>query len=274
MMKIFCLFLACFFASSGYCAEVFQWLDSQGKRHYSDRPHQDAEILTIHPGYSYYNVRKVYDGDTVLLTNGQKVRFLGINTPEVEGRNKSAEPGGEEAKNWLSGQLKNKKIRLESDVEKKDKYGRLLAHVFTEDGAHLNLELVKAGLAAVNIHPPNLKYVDTLLTVQEKAENARRGLWAYKHYASQPFTQLQGSDYKGWKRVIGVVKQIKQTRRNIYLQFSDDFSIKIERRFKDLFPTLDRYRGGKIEVRGWLNKSKNRYTMLVRHPSSIIKKTE
>lgn len=268
-MKILLLIAAFFFPSSVFCAEVFQWIDSQGKRHYSDRPHQDAEILTIHPGYSYQKVKKVYDGDTVLLMNGQKVRFLGINTPEVEGRHKSAEPGGEEAKNWLSGKLENKKIRMEKDVEKKDKYGRLLAHVFTEDGTHLNLELVKAGLATVNIHPPNLKYVGEFLAMQEIAENAEHGLWANQHYASQSFTQLPGSKYKGWKRITGVVNNIKQTGRNIYLQFSDDFSIKIERRFEDLFPDMESYLGKKIEVRGWLKKSKTRYTMLIRHPGGI-----
>jgi len=271
MMKILLMIAVFVIESSAFCAEVFQWVDNQGKRHYSDRPYRNAEILTINPGYSYQKVRKVYDGDTVLLMNGQKVRFLSINTPEVAGRNKEAEAGGEEAKNWLVRKLKNKKIRLERDVEKKDKYGRLLAHVFTEDGMHLNLELVKEGLATANIYPPNLKYVDEFLAVQEEAENARRGLWAYKQYATQPFTQLQHGNLKGWKRVTGMVKNIKQTRRNIYLQFSDNFSIKINRRAKDLFPDLEQYRGKKVEVRGWLHKSKNRYTMLVRHPSSIIK---
>jgi len=268
-MKIFLLIAVFVVESSAFCAEVFQWVDNQGRRHYSDRPHQNADILTINPGYSYQKVRKVYDGDTVLLMNGQKVRFLGINTPEVAHRDKEADAGGEEAKKWLIRKLKNKRIRLERDVEKKDKYGRLLAYVITEDGIHLNLELVKEGLATANIYPPNLKYVDEFLAAQDRAENARRGLWAYQQYASQPFTQLQQGNLRGWKRVTGVIKNIKQTRRNIYLQFDDNFSIKIKRWAMDLFPELEQYRGKKVEVRGWLHKSKGKITMLVRHPGSI-----
>ncbi len=270
MMKFFLLIVVFVVDSSAFCAEVFQWLDNQGRRHYSDQPHHNAEILTINPGYSYQKVRKVYDGDTVLLMNGQKVRFLGINTPEVAHRNEKAQVGGEEAKKWLQKKLKNTKVRLERDVEKKDKYGRLLAYVFTEDGIHLNLELVKKGLATANIYPPNLKYVDAFLAAQEKAENARRGLWAYRQYSSQPFTRLQNGNLQGWKRVTGVIKKIKYTRKNIYLQFSDNFAIKINRRTKYLFPDLEQYRGKKVEVRGWLHKSKGRITMLVRHPGNIV----
>ena len=101
-------------------AKIFHWLDDNGQKHFSDKSHQGAQTFQLNAGYSYYSVKKVYDGDTILLSNGNKVRFLGINTPEVEGRNKQAQAGGDEAKQWLVNQLKGTKVRLEKDVEKQE----------------------------------------------------------------------------------------------------------------------------------------------------------
>ena len=250
-------------------AEIFQWIDGSGNKHFSDRPHPDATTLRINPGYTYYDVKKIYDGDTILLANGKKVRFLGINTPEVEGRNKAVQAGGEEAKHWLQKKLKNKRVRLLKDIEKQDKYGRLLAHIFTEDKQHINLELVKSGLASVNIHPPNLKYTDELLKAELQAERYRLGIWNYKEYAPKPVNQITQARFKGWQRVVGQIKNIRHTRKYSYLNLSDNFGVKIEKKTTGLFPELESYVGKKVEVRGWINKNKNRYSMFIRHPSQI-----
>ncbi|MFW5444162.1 MAG: thermonuclease family protein [Methylococcaceae bacterium] len=253
-------------------ADVFQWVDNNGNKHFSDRPHPGSKILHISPGYTYYQVKKVYDGDTVLLTNGQKVRFLGINTPEVEGRHKLAQIGGKEAKLWLQQKLKNTKIRLEKDVEKKDKYGRLLAHVFTEDKQHINLQLIEKGMATVNIHPPNLKYTDDLLLAEKKAEHNRLGIWGYKEYAPKQLSQFNQSSTKGWQRIMGRIKNIQQGRKYIYLNLSDTFTLKIKQKGSELFPKLESYLNKQVEARGWIKKHKSRYSMLIRHPSAIIQR--
>lgn len=253
--------------SSTAVAEVYQWVDQNGRRHYSDRPHAGSEVVDIDPGHAYYRVKRVFDGDTVLLENGQKVRFLGVNTPEVEGRNKAAEPGGIEAKRWLESQLRGRKVWLQAGVEKQDKYGRLLAHVFTDEGVHLNLELVKNGLATVNIHPPNLRYSDEFLAQEALAEDKKLGIWADPQYQATPFDEIR--DSRGWKRVVGVVMGIKETRKYVYLQFSKDFSIKIKKADRALFQDWRSYRGKRIEARGWLNKSKRAYMMSVRHPGAL-----
>ncbi len=254
--------------SSSVAAEVYRWSDRLGQKHYSDRPHREADIVNVRSGYTYHRVKRVFDGDTLLLANNQRVRLLGINTPEVEGRNKSAEPGGEEARRWLSETLAGNKVRLETDVEKKDKYGRLLAHVFSEQGRHLNIELVGRGLATVNIHPPNLRYSEQLLTAEANAYQAGLGLWRNTYYTARSFRDIRGT--KGWKRVVGTVNKIKEGRRYVYLQFSDNFSIKIEKSARELFPDLNSYLGKKVEARGWLNKSKKRYSVHVRHPGNIV----
>lgn len=250
-------------------AEIFQWTDQYGNKHYSDKSHQGAKTLQISKEYSFYQVKKVYDGDTVLLRNGKKVRFLGINTPEVEGRNKSAQAGGEAAKKWLQNKLKNKKIRLEKDVEKKDKYGRLLAYIFTEDKQNINLELVKRGLATVNIHPPNLKYSNELLAAESNAEKGGLGVWRYSDYAVKSASKIKGSRFKGWQRVTGTVRDIHQSRKYIYLNLTDTFALKIQRSSKAYFPDIDSYLGKVIEGRGWINKNKSRYNMFIRHSSAI-----
>ncbi|WP_349431574.1 thermonuclease family protein [Methylomarinum sp. Ch1-1] len=267
MKKRWCCVLGLLMQSVTVSADIYLWVDDQGRRHYSDRPRQGAEVVDLRPGYSYYRVKHVFDGDTVQLMNGQKVRLLGINTPEVDGRYKSAEPGGNEAKRWLSARLANKKIRLETDVEKRDKYRRWLAHLFTEQGQHLNLELVRRGLATVNIHPPNLRYSRQLLAAEAQAEKAGVGLWADPHYARRSYQAAR--DTRGWQRVAGTVKEIKRTRKNIYLLFSADFAIKIARQNNDLFPESGVYLGRRLEVRGWIHHSGKRYTMPVRHPGSI-----
>jgi endonuclease YncB( thermonuclease family) len=262
--------LLCLLAlTDGVVAEVFEWTDDHGKRHYSDKAHDNAKILKVEAGTAYYRVEKVYDGDTILLSDGRKIRFLGVNTPEVAGRNKAEEAGGEQAKAWLKQQLEHKKVALQGDVEKQDKYQRTLAYVFTEDKRHINLELVKRGLAAVNIYPPNLKYVDALLAAQQTAEQAGLGLWGDEEYAPQPFQNLNDDNYHGWKRITGQIRSVKQTARNSYLQFSDNVAVQVDNQFAGLFPPLQSYVGKTVEARGWVHKSRDRFALLVRHPGEI-----
>lgn len=249
--------------------DVFEWVDQQGRHHYSDRSQAEAKVLKVAPSASYYVVEKVFDGDTILLSDGQKVRFLGINTPEVAGRNKSAEAGGSQAKDWLRQQLEGRKVRLEADVEKQDKYQRTLAYVFTEDKRHMNLELVKQGLAAVNIYPPNLKYVEALLAAQQHAESAGLGIWSRPEYAPQSFDALDDENYHGWKRIVGSIRALKQTRKYSYLQFSDKVSVRIENDRLSLFPALQNYVGKTLEARGWVGKSAGRFVVQIRHPGEL-----
>ena len=252
-------------------ADIFQWQDSKGNTHYSDQPHQGAKTLKIEPGYSFTQVKKVYDGDTILLANGNKIRLLGINTPEIEGRYKSvSEAGGEAAKQWLKKTILKQKVRVEIDVEKHDKYSRILAHVFTADKQHINLELVKNGYASVNIHPPNLKYTAELLAAQKKAEQTQLGIWSHTEYSPKHFSTINRSNYKGWHRIKGKVQSISQTRKYISLTLSDAFSLKINKKSLELFSDLGDFIDAEIEVRGWINKQKKRYTIYIRHPSQIV----
>lgn len=251
-------------------AEIFVRELPDGRVQYSDQAYPGSKQVSVDPGYSYYTVSKVFDGDTLLLQNGLKVRLLGINAPEVEGRHKPAEPGGDAAKTGLTEILAEEKIRLQPDLEKKDKYGRTLAHVFAHDGKHINLELVKRGLATVSIYPPNLAYTDQLLLAQREAETAERGLWRLKAYQTKSFVAIDDTNYRGWHRVIGRVAAVKNGRKYSYLEFSPRFGVAIANQFLPLFPDLNRYVGNEVEVRGWISRKRQHFTMFVRHPSSII----
>lgn len=250
-------------------AEVYEWQDAKGNTHFSDRSVADAKVVDIKPGYDFYRIKTVYDGDTVVLEDGRKVRLLGINTPEVQHRDKMADAGGDEAKRWLIAKLQNTKVRLETDAEKTDKYDRTLAHLFTEKKEHINLQLAAAGLAEVSIYPPNLLYVDELVKAQNQAEQNKLGIWRRPEYAAMPVSSLTEAGHTGWTRLVGKVVNVRNTRKSIYLEFSDSFEARIESKWVDLFPDLNAYVGKNVEVRGWLNKNRGKFSMLIRHPSAI-----
>ncbi|CAB1276999.1 thermonuclease family protein [Candidatus Nitrosacidococcus tergens] len=254
-------------------AAIYEWTDAEGVTHYSDRPHPDAKEIQVkvdNPSHHEYEVESVHDGDTIRLKGGEKVRLLGINTPEIESRFRSAEPGGDEARDWLKFQLEGKKITLEFDKEKRDHYQRLLAHIFTLDGTHINLRLVEEGLAIVSLIPPNFKYSSQLTQAQNKAEATKLGIWNMAAYTPQPITKLAAEKYeKGWQRYWGTPAKIKQTQKYSYLVFNKNIDIRIPQKQLSYFDPLENYLEKKIEVRGWVNRRQNHYSILVNHPSSL-----
>jgi micrococcal nuclease len=138
-------------------------------------------FLLMTAGYSdaqtWYRVKWVNDGDTIVLTNGQRVRYIGINTPEIDYENQKAQPFGYEARSFNKKLVLSQKIRLEFDRERHDRFGRLLAYVFLPDGSFLNERLLENGLAFYLYRRPNVKYDNRLLKAQQDAMKAQKGLW-------------------------------------------------------------------------------------------------
>lgn len=276
-MKIRLLWVLLLSLSGWAHAQIYEWQDADGRKHFSDRPVAGAKtvdnpnIVDVKPSNVFFRVKTVYDGDTVVLEDGRKIRLLGINTPEIRHRDKPADAGGDEAKRWLVDKLKNTKVRLETGAEKTDAYGRTLAHLFTENKEHINLQLVAEGLASVSIFPPNLGYVSELVQAQDKAERAKLGIWGRQEYATMPATALTEAGHQGWTRLVGKVVDIRNTGKSVYLKFSDMVDARIQSQWLELFPDVNGYLGQTVEVRGWLNKNKEHWTMLIRHPSAIKK---
>lgn len=124
-----------------------------------------------------HKVKRVIDGDTIELENGEKVRLIGIDTPETVHPSKDVEYYGKEASDFTKRMLEGKQVEIEFDIQKRDKYGRLLAYVYLEDGTFINAELLKQGYATISTYPPNIKYVDEFTRLQREARENDRGLW-------------------------------------------------------------------------------------------------
>ncbi len=134
-------------------------------------------ILVIVPAVSsgqadplHGTVQRIYDGDSILLSDGRKVRYLGINAPE------RGQPYSAKSRALNEQLVRGSRVRLELDRQERDRYGRTLAHVW-KDGTMVNERLVREGFAHVWVIPPNLKHYDRLLAAQREARSARRGIW-------------------------------------------------------------------------------------------------
>jgi endonuclease YncB( thermonuclease family) len=128
-------------------------------------------------GADWATVRHVNDGDTVLLTDGRRVRYIGVDTPEIDHDGGRAEPFGYAAREANRKMVGTRNIRLVTDREARDRYGRLLAYVYLPDGQMVNVELLQRGLAVVLFKRPNVSRFSELLAAQREAMSARRGLW-------------------------------------------------------------------------------------------------
>ena len=122
-------------------------------------------------------VRFVIDGDTIVLADGRTVRYIGIDAPEIDHDGRGGEPFGDEARRFNEKLVEGSPVRLEFDRERRDRYGRLLAHVFTADGRSVAEAILAAGLAHVLPKKPNLKHGRRLLDVQRLAMERGVGKW-------------------------------------------------------------------------------------------------
>ncbi|MFH0732960.1 MAG: thermonuclease family protein [Candidatus Omnitrophota bacterium] len=131
-----------------------------------------------------YSVSTVIDGDTVILSNGEHVRYIGIDTPETRKKVNGAweyvpEPFAAEASDLNKNLVEGETVTLEFDKELRDKYGRLLAYVFIRDKM-VNEELLLGGYAKLLIIAPNTKYADRLKKAQSAAQDLKKGIWSLK----------------------------------------------------------------------------------------------
>jgi micrococcal nuclease len=141
-------------------------------------------LVIVLPGWSAPaavggTVVRIVDGDTIHVRIGgrlERVRYIGVNTPEVHHPTKGEEPGGREAAEVNRRLVTGQAVRLELDVQERDRYGRLLAYVWVGN-VMINAELVRLGYAQVMTIPPNVRYQAMFLKLQREAREAGRGLW-------------------------------------------------------------------------------------------------
>ena len=139
--------------------------------------------------FEKFELQEVIDGDTIRINyNGksEKVRFLLVDTPETNHETLGEQPYGPEAKQFVKQLLEGQHtVYLEFDVSYRDKYKRLLAYVYTEDGISIQEQLLQNGFARVAyIYDPNTKHVDWFKSIQKTAQKSSTGIWSVEDYVT------------------------------------------------------------------------------------------
>ena len=121
-------------------------------------------------------VTQVLDGDTVLTAGGETIRLIGMDAPEEN------TPYCRAARDALAALVEGQRVRLVYGRERRDRYGRSLAHVYVSSGSAAETlaagELLRRGLASYYGVPPNLSRRRLLVEAQREAVEARRGIWS------------------------------------------------------------------------------------------------
>ncbi|MEI6533442.1 MAG: thermonuclease family protein [Candidatus Roizmanbacteria bacterium] len=130
------------------------------------------------------HVKRVIDGDTIELDNGEKVRYIGMNAPEIQHGKNKAECYGNEATQKNKELVEGKTIKMEKDISERDKFGRLLRYVYLPNDASpssvlfINAYLVEQGYARAKAFKPDLTYIPYIKSVETIAKEKNIGLWS------------------------------------------------------------------------------------------------
>ncbi len=126
-------------------------------------------------------VVRVVDGDTIhvqLPDRREKVRYIGVDTPETRDPRRGVQCFGKAASEFNARLVGSERVRLELDVQQRDRYGRLLAYVYrVRDGLFVNADLARGGYAQPLTIPPNVRFAERFAALARAAREAGRGLW-------------------------------------------------------------------------------------------------
>lgn len=271
---LFALFIL-LFSHAVLTQEVYRWQDEAGKTQYSDTPpsHLNSpQPLTLYSGRALYVVEKVVDGDTIIVKGGGRVRLLGINTPEIAHRQHAAEPLGDRAHQRLEQLLRDKKVYLEFDQQRRDRFKRLLAHITLEDGSNINEQLLREGLARALFLQPNMKHLQDYFRIEAVAQKEKRGLWALPEFQIRPANKAQQC-IKHFCRLRGKVRRVETKQQYTYLQLAGELQVAIHnQRLPQLLnagihPAA--LKGKTIIVRGWIGQRKGKPIINIQHNLQI-----
>lgn len=212
-------------------------------------------------------VASVVDGETLTLTDGRKVRLLGVKAPAAPLGWKGEDPWPfvAKSKQALDRMTSGATVELRFDARRQDRHGHVLAHLFmTKDGKPLWLQeaLVAQGFARVYSLPEARACVGALLEIEREAREARRGLWRSWAYRVQDAGDPKrlGRLTRTYQFVEGTVHALGEGRKLLYVNFAEDwrsdFTIMIERKSLAGFEAegldLGQLPGKRVRVRGWL----------------------
>ncbi|MEH6470151.1 MAG: thermonuclease family protein [Halopseudomonas sp.] len=200
------------------------------------------------------DIAKVYDGDTLRLTDGRKVRLIGINTPELGRDGQPDQPLAAEATSFARQLVAGKNpVLLQIGQQSHDHYGRLLGHVFLRDGRNLEAQLLQQGLGFAISIPPNLALRDCLKQAESQAQQAKRGVWSITDYQPLHASSLTRS-HSGFGRYTGEISRLGSNSKGNYLELNEKIYVPIKQGVLEKLAIIssDNLLGRKVEVRGWL----------------------
>lgn len=216
-------------------------------------------------------VEHIYDGDTIRLRDGRKVRLVGINTPELGHDGKPDQPLAKRARKRLAQLAKpHHAVQLRYDEQQRDGYGRTLAHLFLSDGTNVQHEMLASGLATVIAIPPNLWQLECHLRSEGSAQTAHRGLWSLPRYRPVDAGDLT-MDERGYRLITGRVQRVGKGRKTVWLRLAKRVAVQIPHSHTHYF-TQDPPRkltGQRILARGWLTPRRYGLSITIRHPSAL-----
>jgi len=228
---------------------------------------QAAGTLSVISRDIWVNVDKVYDGDTFRTKDGEKVRLLGINAPEVTHGTEPGQPFGREAKQALQQIIGGKIVRLKQDIEHRDMYGRLLAQVYLENGHWVNGDMTEGGYAFVYTFTPNLRWAPALLRLEKKARSKKLGIWN-----SSRFRMLSSKNIG--RRHIGQFRLVEgraaNPAKNGFGFRLGRLHISIPRKYRAYFRTpAQPHAGQRVIVRGTIRSSAGKLYLALHSPFDL-----
>ncbi len=215
----------------------------------------------------------IHDGDTLTLTDGRRVRVIGLNAPEVARSGHSGDPFANEATTAARNFLRDsEKVVIQVGVEDRDRHGRLLAHVFRpKDGASLASNLLAQGLAWQIAVPPNLGYLECNRAAENEARIQGLGLWSSQYRDSEQAANLQS----GFRVLSATIEKVA-FNKSWWLETDAGFVLRISRGDRPMFErsVIERLPGQRVEVRGWMYRRNvaapfSPWVLLLRHPSAL-----
>lgn len=256
-------------------AGIYRWSDSTGNTHYGDNPPTAARALTEltpTPYDSYGIVATVIDGDTVILTDGRRVRLLGIDAPEIAHHGQPGEPLGEKARKFLKFRVESRRVQLRYDLQYEDPYNRLLAHLYLEDGQNLNALLIQEGLAYARFEWPNLHYAAHYYEIEKRARNQVLGIWSLPSFRIKPMDNLELLRNR-FVRLRGRLERVEKDHRYVTLIFDGKLRAGIKGSRLELFRNagleLDKLTRRSIVLRGWLGQRRGAPYIELSHPFQL-----
>lgn len=228
-----------------------------------------AESGCLSPATQTIALRHVHDGDTVTRADGESLRLIGIDTPELARDDRPAEAGARRARERLRVIIANADtLHVRYGDERRDHYGRLLGHLYA-DGVNIQAELLRAGLATPLTIAPNLGHRDCYRAATRQAREQRRGLWALPAYQPQPAAALP-ADTRGYRVVTGTVQRVGHSRCCIWLNLTEDVALRIARDDSDRFRITDwdALVGQRLEARGKFYRRSGQLRLTLSHPDA------